>query len=198
MGSGNQHRQIKKRKKQRQKREKAQASRGSRKVLGMSADRVDRARRWPMWDCWASQNWHEQGAHVYCCFARKHDDGTIAAVFFELDLAERGVLEVATKIPATAAEVHEELAKISGEDVAIVEVDPALVVKLVDAARDHGVKRGHDQPSGLARARRIFGSIHGSRSRHEVLVGEADPNAPRVEPSAGWFSGLKQSLGLGS
>lgn len=195
--AGNQHAKIKKREKQRKKRTEAQTKRGSRKVLGMTADRMEQASRWPMWDCWASQNWHEQGAHIYCCFARKHDDGTVAAAFFELDLAERGVVEVGTKAPSSQGEVHAELARLAGDDTPIVGVDPTLVVKLVDTARDFGEKRGHVQPSGLAHARRLFGGVRGSKNKSEILVGEPDPNAPPPKASGGWFAGVKSALGLG-
>lgn len=195
--AGNQHRKIKKREKQRKKRTKAQSTRGSRKVMGMTADWMERAGRWPLFDCWASQNWHEQGAHVYCCFARRHDDGTVAAAFFELDLAEKGVLEVSTKAPIAPADVHAELSRLATDDIAIVGVDPTLVVQLVDAAWDLGRDNGHSQPSGLKRARKIFGSTHASKGRHEILTGTPDPNAPKQAESGGLFSGIAKRLGFG-
>ena len=197
--AGNQHRKIKKAEKRRKKRRQAQTSRGSRKVLGMTADRMERARNWPIWDCWASQNWHEQGAHVYCCFARKHDDGTIAAAMFEIDLEEKGVLEVATRTTTNASDIHAELARVSGDDLAMVSVDPTLVVQLVDSARDLGRENGHDQPNGLNHARRLFGSTRASKGRHEILTGKHDPSAPKPDkPSGGgWFDGVKNALGLG-
>jgi len=195
--AGNDRRQAKKREKKRLKRRKVQSTRGSRKVLGMAADKMEQARRWPMWDCWVSQGWEQQGAQVHCCFARRHDDGRIAAAFFELDLAEKGVLAVAARSPVTAAEVHAELGRRSGEDTALMSCEPTLVVKLVDSARDFGEKQGIDQPSGLKRARRLFGSVSGRKSPHEILVGRPDQEAPARPPKEGWFSGLKRRLGRG-
>lgn len=159
---------------------------------------MEQAARWPVWDCWASENWHEQGAHVYCCFARRHDDGQVAAAFFELDLSDKGVVEVATKAPITQGEVHAELAKVAGEELAMLSVDPMLVVKLVDTARDFGEKQGHRQPSNLGKARKIFGGIRGSKAREEIRVGTPDPNAPPPKKaSGGWLDGVKGMLGLG-
>ena len=195
--AGNQHRKIKKREKQRKKRTAARSTRGSRKVLGMTADWMERAGRWPLFDCWASQNWHEQGAHVYCCFARRHDDGTVAAAFFEIDLAERGILEVSTKAPVAPADVHAELARLASDDHAIMSVDPTLVVQLVDAGWNLGRENGQSQPNGVKRARKIFGSTHASNGRHEILTGHPDPNAPKAAPSGGLFSGIAKRLGLG-
>jgi hypothetical protein len=195
--AGNDHRKEKKREKKRTKRRSAQSKRGSRKVLGMAADKMERARRWPMWDCWVSQGWDEQGATVHCCFARRHDDGRIAAAFFELDLLENGVLSVTARSPVTPSEVHAELGRRGGEDAALMSCEPALVVKPVESARDHGDSRGHRQPSGLKRARRLFGSITGRKSPYDVVVGVPDPNAPAKAKKEGWFAGLKNRLGRG-
>lgn len=195
--SGNQHRQIKKREKQRKKRTEAQERRGSRRVMGLTADRLETARNWPLWDCWASENWHEQGAHVHACFARRHDDGTVAASFFELDLAERGVVEAHSIVPATTDQVLAELSKLGKGETSMVGVDPNLVVKLVDTAQHHGEKQGHAPPSNLSHARRVFGSAAGHRCKEEIRVGKPDPNAPKAPPKTGWLASIKKSIGLG-
>ena len=195
MSRQKEHRKAKKREKVRKKRSDAQRRRGSRKVLGMAADRIEQARRWPMAGCWASQNWYEQGASVHVAFTRRHDDGRMAAAFFDLDLEARGVTGVTADAPLTTAEIHAELAKRSDQGVAMIEIDPTLAVKLVNTARDWGTKQGHDQPSGLQRAQRLFGGIRGSKAREEILTGSPDPNAPKPPPrSEGLLSSLKRRV----
>ena len=191
------HRQAKKREKVRKKRQAAQATRGSRKVLGMNSDKVEVAARWPVWECYASDNWHEQGAHVHACFTRRHDDGTIAAAFFELDLEQRGVLEVVARGQATPSEVNAGLARRSAEERAMVVVDSDLVVKLVETAAALGEANGHPQPDNLARASKLFGSVSSSRCKQEILTGPPGSQPPKSSATGGWFSGLKRSLGLG-
>jgi len=189
------HRKAKKREKVKKRRTAAQQKRGSRRVLGMAADRIEQARRWPMASCWASDNWHEQGAHVHVAFTRRHDDGRMAAAFFELDLADKGVVHVLADAPMTQAEIHGELAKRGHDGRALFEIDPMLAVKLVNTARDWGVKQGHDQHSGLQRAQRLFGGVRGSKAREEVRTGYPDPNAPKAPPASdGMLSGLKKRL----
>lgn len=195
MSRQREHRKAKKREKVRKKRTAAQQRRGTRKVLGMTADRIEQTRNWPMATCWASDNWHEQGAQVVVAFCRRHDDGRMAAAYFELDLAERGVVSVHADAPLTEVQVHTELAKHSSEERPLLEVDPMLAVKLVHTARDWGVKQGHDQPSGLQRAARIFGGVRGSKAREEIRTGVPDPNAPPPQPTSdGMFASLKRRL----
>ena len=195
MSSKNEHRAVKKREKKRQKRRDAQEKRGSRKVLGMAADRIEQAQRWPMSDCWASDNWHEQGATVNVCFTRRHEDGRMAAALFTIDLAEKGVIQVTADAPLTLADIHSQLAKRGADGNAMLEVEPSLVVKLVDTGRDFGVKQGHVQPSGLKRARKLFAGIRGSKSSYDIATGPYDPSKPKVAPpSEGLLTGLKKRL----
>jgi hypothetical protein len=189
------HRAAKKRQKQRKKRQSAQDQRGSRKVLGMASDRIEQAQRWPMSDCWASDNWHEQGATVEVCFTRRHEDGRMAAAFFTIDLADKGVVQVSADAPLTLTDIHGKLAKRGANGHAMLEVEPSLVVKLVDTGRDFGVKQGHVQPSGLKRARKLFAGIRGGKCPHDITTGPYDPNAPKASPrSRGLFEGLKKRI----
>ncbi len=197
MSKQREHKAAKKREKNRLKRKKAQASRGSRRVMGASADAVKQAGTWPMWEAWATEDWYERGAHVHVCFSRKHDDGRIAAAFFELDLADKGILDATARTDATVQAVRMELGRRSGDEKAMVEVEPDLVVKLVDTAHHWGEKHGHPVPSSFQRARGVFGSTSGRHCDHEIRCGTHDPNeAPAASGQDGWFSKLKQAVGL--
>ena len=197
MSKQREHRAAKKREKTRLKRKKIQTSRGSRNVMGASADAVRQSGGWPMWEAWASEDWYERGAHAHVCFSRKHDDGRIAAAFFELDLAERGVVDATARTDATVQAVRIELGRRSEDGKAMVEVEPDLVVKLVDSARAWGEKQGHTVPSGFQRARGVFGSASGRHCDHDIRCGSHDPEeAPAASQKAGWFSKLKRAVGL--
>lgn len=164
----------------------------------MSADALRRASRWPVWECWVSQNWRDVEGTVHACFSRRHDDGSVAASFFEVDLDSRGVLEARGKAGVEPVQVHQELARRSTEDAPMIAVDPALVVKLVSVASDHGRRGGHEQPSNLPHATRLFGDIRANRCREDIPVGGQASDSPRPDKGEGWFASVKRSLGLGS
>lgn len=198
MSKQREHRRAKKAEKTKKKRSKAQGSRGSRRVVGMSADAIRRASRWPVWECWISQNWRDVDGPVHACFSRQHDDGRVAASFFEVDLLTRGVVEARGKAGVEPVQVHQELARRSTEEAPMMSVDPALVVKLVSTAADYGRKQGHEQPSNLSHASGLFGDIRGSRCREDIPVGGPDAAPVAASSGEGWFASVKRSLGFGS
>lgn len=196
MSTEKERREAKKREKDRKRREAARKSRGSRKPAGVAGADLTDALAWPVGECWVGQNWHARGARLDALFTRAHSDGRVAVAIFELDLEDRGVVDVKTANPVSVGQVQGELIRRSSEESAMVSADPARVVRLVRAAERWGLSRAHPLPVGYAEATRIFGDVR--ESEDEILTGSdaSGPDGAAAAPE-GLMAALKRRLGLG-
>lgn len=197
MAHKNVHRAQARREKQRLKREEAQSSRRARTRESLAGG-VAQAARWPTGDCYLSSNWPEQSPVVHAVFTRRHDNGRVAAVFAEVDLADRGVFACQVRTNLVDQALHQELAQRSSEERPLMALSPALVVKVVAEGRRVGQEGGHEQPASLADAFALFADIDGGGAPQELLTGRprlAPPPAAAPEPR-GLLAGLRKRLGL--
>ncbi|MCB9744161.1 MAG: hypothetical protein H6740_16305 [Alphaproteobacteria bacterium] len=193
MGSKRDSRQQKKREKDKVKsaaRKRARASRVERDKVQRGVD-VEQVMSWPVGDAFLSEDWHEQGPRVSAVFTRQHVGGTVAAMIFDVDLREQGVVGIEALLGVPEGELHVQLAQRSQKK-ALMVVDPGLVVKVVQQGRAHGEKGGHAQPEELDGAMAFFGDTR--PSVQEVLVGAEPPPPP---PAEGFFASLKRRFGGG-
>lgn len=164
---------------QQQKREKNKKKRESRQQERRLESRDARgglttAVGWEVGTCYLSQNWHEQGAHVWACFTRTHPSGRSAVVLCEVDLAERGVMDTKVDILPSEAHVQGILADHS-EPHAMLETAPELVVKVILEGEAHGRRAGHTPPRALDKARPLFQGVDPDGSEHGLLLGTEPP-----------------------
>ncbi|MCB9742146.1 MAG: hypothetical protein H6740_06070 [Alphaproteobacteria bacterium] len=152
---------------------------------------MDEVLEWPLGDAFLSQDWHEQGPRVTAVFTRQHYGGTVAAMVFDVDLREQGVVSMEALLGVPEGELHMQLAQRSQQK-ALMVVDPGLVVKVVREGRAHGEKGGFPQAEGLDAAQAFFGDVR--PSVQEVLVGAEPPPPP---PAEGLFASLKRRFGMG-
>lgn len=180
MGSKRDRRAQQKREKAKKKRDSARRSRGSRHAPpspdaaggGLSAEACA---SWPVSECYLSQNWHEHGPRLQAVFTRAASDGRVAAAFFELDLAEEGVVDVLFRAPVSEQGVLGEVARRSESLGEPLQVDDALRVrKAVEAARELG-----GDPPGLADALALFGDLDPRACSDTFLIGHAPEPAPK-------------------
>lgn len=162
----------KKREKTRKRREARQKERRqeSRDARGGLAQAVE----WDVGTCYLSQNWHEQGAHVWACFVRTHHSGRCAVVLCEVDLRKRGVLDCRVDILPSAEHVQGVLTKYS-EPHAMLETGPELVVKVIVEGAEHGRKAGHSPPKALQKGLPLFAGVDPANSEHDLLLGDEPP-----------------------
>ena len=178
-------REQKKREKQRKRRtakqkERRDANRGAGGTL-------DAALRWPVGICYLSQNWHEQGAHVFAAFVRTHGSGKSAVVLCEVDLGTRGIIDCKHAIVPSEAHVQGLMAEHS-EEHAMLETSAELVVKVLIEGEAHGRKSGHSPPRSIEKARPLWADVDPEDSPHDLLLGEAPPQAEKK--GGGWLSKL--------
>ena len=178
-------RQQKKREKQRLRREAKQKER--RELAKGSRGGLSTAVRWPVGTCYLSQNWHEQGAHVHACFVRTHASGRCAVVLAEVDLAERGILDLRADVVPSEDHVRGLLVDRS-EPNAMLETAPELVVKVILEGEAHGRTGGHTPPRTIEKARPLWADVDTDATHHEVLVGTEPPEPAKKE--GGWLSRL--------
>jgi hypothetical protein len=192
------HRQAKKAERIRKKRDKARQSRGSRKVAGLNpgSASLEEAKSWPVGECYLSSNWHERGAHVHAGFTRIHEDGRRAAAFFKVDLADKGVVGCVARAGLSEANIQGELGRRSSDEQSMMVIEPELVVKLVEAAADWGTSRGGSLPPAYANGVKLFGTVKGADSPHEIRCGTEDDPAPAPPAAEGMFGAFKRRLGL--
>ena len=74
----------KKKAKDKVRKDKAAVVRGRRKRVA-SAD-LGEMSRWPLSTCYIGASWHERGCHVRAVLTRYHEQGRLAAAYFEVDL----------------------------------------------------------------------------------------------------------------
>ncbi len=198
MSKKREHRQAKKKERKRKKRDQARASRGSRRVLTENTSGADMedAALWPVGECYVSSNWFERGVVVQAGFTRVHSDGRKAAAFFEVDLADKGVIACVAKAGLTEAHIQGELVRRSSEETPMLLIEPELVVKLVETGADWGSGRGNKLPPAFDKGQRLFGDVRSADCAHEILCGTEDEPAPAAPPSDGMFAALKRRLGM--
>jgi len=167
-------------------------------VLGANTGsaNMDDAASWPVGDCYVSSNWHERGAHVHAGFTRVHTDGRRAAAFFEIDLADRGVIGCAAKAGLAEANIQGELVRRSSDEQPMLVIEPELVVKLVEAAAEWGTRDGASLPPAYDKGRKLFGNVQGADCPHEIRCGTEDDPAPEPASTGGLFASFKRRLGL--
>lgn len=176
------------------KREKARKKRAGKKHVTRQASSAGfkQASQWPVGDCWATDTYGERGAQVLVAFSRVHESGRVAVAFFDLDLGEDGVRDVTTFGNVTEAQVMGEVGLRGGDDT-VIQVDPALAVKLVLTARDI-MYSSDTPPKSYADAISLFGDIRAEDSHEDILTGLDDTE--EVEAPTGMFHGVKKFLGL--
>lgn len=198
MSTERDRRQARKREKQRKKREEARRTRGSRKPPGAEGGRdVSEALDWPVGEAWMSEDWHEQGAHVHAIFTRQHADGRLAIAAIEADLADRGLVSVKAASGVSDPVLRAELVQRSSDTQAMVEVEPALVVKLARTAEAWGRDRGHVTPASWEAALALFGDVCPGDAPQEIRCGSPEMDTPTKPAQEGFFATLKRRLGLG-
>lgn len=174
----------KKREKQKKTRTKRQVAR--KRMNAAAAGGLERAHEWPVDECYLSSNWHEQGAQVWAAFVRTHVSGTTAVALCQVDLAHRGLVSVQLGEVPSPEHVHGLLVEHS-DPFPLLETAPELVVKVVQAAVEHGRTTGHTPPKEYGRLQRLWADIDPDESPMDVLVGEPPP-AP--EKKVGWLGKL--------
>lgn len=192
MANKREQRLQKKREKDKKKREQA------RKARAQKSGRNTRAAEWPLSESWISQNWHEQGAHVHAMLTRTHPSGRMAAAVFEIDLAERGVINAAVLTDAHPAEVQQQLARNSTDLSGMQVVEPELIVKMVREADLFGETNGHSQASDIGAGLALFPDVDARDCPHAILVGKAPQASESPASTGGIWSRLKKTVGLGS
>jgi hypothetical protein len=182
----------KKREKDKKKREQA------RKARAQKSGRNTRAAEWPLSESWISQNWHEQGAHIHAMLTRTHTSGRMAAAVFEIDLAERGVVNASVLTDADPAEVQQQLARNSTDLSSMQVVEPELIMKMVREADLFGETNGHKQAADISKGLGLFPDVDARDCPHAILVGKPSESTGTEAKSGGLWSTIKKTVGLGS
>lgn len=204
MASRREHNQQKARERKRLRdRERSRAAAERRKKEGALAQvSLEQALTWPEGECYLSQAWHEQGAHIYAVFTRKHNSGRVCAALFELDLAEEGVQDVELFMGVKEEQLMARLAALSQQHPLVV-AGAEMIVHAVRTAHDWGVRQEFEQPEDYTEATRLFGEFKLPPGMPDFKVGR-EPGAslrpaaaaPEDAP-AGLWGRLKRSLGVG-
>ncbi len=186
-----QKRRAKKLAKHRKKR--SQASRAG-ADLSPAIERTDgrEGRTWSVGECFLSADWHEPGAHVHAAVSRVKGGRAVAA-FFEVDLADRGIIDARTLGGISPDHVRGECGRLSEETgTSMVDVAPALVAHVVQQGLAWGRDRGHPAPPGYDKAQALLGGIDPADTPFEVELGGPDTDTDGDPPSTG--PGLVASL----
>jgi len=142
---------------------------------------------WTTGTAYLSANWSERGAHVHAAFTRHQADGRIAAAFFEVDLAERGVIAVKSGTSYNESRILAEVGRRS-EPEAMVEADPGLVAKVVHEGHRWGVEHGHSPPRGFEEALALMADMDPENYTTKIACGREEPPKRR---SGGLFTSIK-------
>lgn len=177
MGNKRQQRAQSKREKAKKKRAEARRSRGSRPGPSPSGTSgrlgIAECAEWPTGECYLSDNWHEHGPRIVAAFTRRHQDGRIAAAFFEADLRAEGIVEAAFHAPVSEDMVLSEVARRSELlDVPMRLDSPERIAKVLSTARALG--EGSD-PLVLA----FLDGVDTGACDDVILTGEPPPPPPK-------------------
>jgi hypothetical protein len=148
---------------------------------------------WPLGEAWIGSNWPEQGARVHAALTRRHASGRVAAAIFDVDLKDRGVVDVKILKDVHPAELAQALSQRSTESTPLHVTEPALVAKLVREGAAHGELGGHPQPD-VDEALGLFPDVNPKAATQAILVGDTPPPPP---PKEGLWTSLKRRIGLG-
>jgi len=189
------HRQQKREKQKAKQKAKRKEGKASRPGAGDPRDRrggsLATAVGWTAGTAYLSANWSERGALVHAVFTRNRADGRIAAAFFEVDLAERGVIAVKSGTSYNEARILAEVGRRS-EPVAMMEADPGLVAKLVHEGHRWGVSQGHEPPRGLDEALALMADMDPENYPTKIPCGREEPPKRRsgglLTAIKGWFT----------
>ncbi len=182
MASRREAQQQKKREKYKQKREVAQRKRREAVTTKPAEELAAGAMRWPLGAAWITAGWYERGAHVHVAISRRRADGNLAAGFYEVDLAERGLLRARIASGYTEERILAEVGKHADEEQGMIEADPVLAAKVVLEGLRFGEAQGHPRPPGADKALALLDDIDISTFREEIRTGRDVPPAPRSGP----------------
>lgn len=178
---------------------KSRARHSSRAGTTTGAAGVKTAMRWPIFDCYLSSNWHERGAQVVAAFARKNDNGQVAAAFMEIDLERRGLHTASFRSDLVEGNYGFLLSEKSDNDNPLLSVSPSLVAKVAREGAQWSRNNGHSVPSAWANISQLISDVDVSGQEVDLLFGSAeeedDPTDEAPKAPGGWFSSLKQRLG---
>ena len=166
----------------------------------LSQASMDQVLSWSEGECYLSQDWHEQGAHIWAIFTRRHPSGRCAAAMFELDLAEEGVQEVELLLGVAEDQLMMRLANLSQKHPLVV-TGGEMVVHAVRTAESWSKAQEYELPEGFAEAVRLFGDFKLPPGMPDFKVGREAGDAkrlqPPVEPQAeGIWGRVKKRLGF--
>lgn len=193
MASKREQRQQAKRKKQKVRRSEAQAQR-ARKTKRTRAG-VDTAASWPVVEAWISQGWHRWEVTVHGVLVRGHADGTRAYAAFEVDLAEGGLVSVASGSGVSSGNVQAVLMERSSEDDPLVGTDPAFVARLAHDGLAFARDAGRSDPKGLDDALALLGDLDPDESPFDLQFGHEDEEEDTVEQPGGVWAAVKGWFG---
>jgi hypothetical protein len=181
--------------KQKKTRAKAKASRAAQQ--GKPKVSTAKSARWPVRESLIGENWYEWGATVHTVLVRQHDDGTAAALFVEVDLADRGVIAAEVVVGIQAGDLQERIAARS-EPRALIYTEPEHVAQLIRQGARFGERNGHPLPAGYADVDSLLGPIDGDESVHELHFGEEgeDDDTEELPGSGGLVDRFRSWLGL--
>lgn len=196
---GNEHRRQKKAEKQKERaRERSRRAEGKRVRREPTPISADKAAHWPFFEAWASMGWHDPGARVHALFGRRHDDGAMAALIIEADLADQGLVRADVITGLDEARFRGELGRLSDDDT-LIEADPIQVARLLHDASQWTRAQGFDLPSGAAAARAFLGDLDPQSAPWAFTVGDPEEDAPTeetFEEPKGLLDRIKRRFGL--
>ena len=179
----------KKKAKDKVRKDKAAVVRGRQKRVA-SAD-LDEMSRWPLSTCYIGASWHERGCHVRAVLTRYHEQGRLAAAYFEVDLEEHGVVDAWQRADWKSGEFEDFIGSL-GEHVEPMEMcEPGLVKKLLDTAEP----MTQDFPKGWPQALAMVWDV---APEGPAFVTGPEPTGESEKASVGFWGGLKKSLGFKS
>lgn len=193
MSTAQERRRAKAAQKQKKSRAKAQKARANQQRSATPS--ATKAARWPLGDCLISENWYDWGATVHAVLVRQHTDGTAAALFVEVDLANKGLVLAEAIVPIHPATLQQKIAERS-EARALIFTEPAHIAQLVHEAVAFNQRHGHPLPAGLGEVEGLLGSLDPDDSPHELRFGEEGedddteevPRMSLLDRVRGWFA----------
>jgi hypothetical protein len=129
----------------------------------------------PLVTAFASSNWADRGAQVRAAIARPDAAGRLVAALITADLTTASlVVAVESRVPAAGWDAR---VSAHGGELTMVQVEPALVARLVQQCREW---HADAEIEGLGAVRRLLEGIRAADHPHPFLLGEepAEPPMP--------------------
>ena len=172
---------------------KVRASRSSRKGTSKAKVSIKTTRSWTLGECYVSSGWHKRNAQVKAIISRRSAEGRVAAVTFELDLAQKGLINIETRTDLDDDRLQGILARHSTEEKPLLSVEAAVAATIVRQAAEWGVEQGHQPPVGWTRAVDILDDIPNSDEVDLLLGPEVEE---QTKKDGGIWTSMKRTLGL--